>query len=427
MRRIDYRQPNYQEKIASLDRKSGPSAEVYQSVEGTVKAVRERGDEALIELTEKFDCATLSSLKVSQEEWDKAVAETSFETKEILETAHLNVTNFSEKGLRKPWEGKNEQGAVVGEMYHPFQRVGIYVPGGSAPLVSTVLMTVTLAQVAGVPEIVVCTPSNAEGEINASLLTALKVAGATEIYKLGGAQAIAGMAYGSESIKPVEKIYGPGNQYVVEAKRQCFGAVAIDLLPGPSEVLVLADDSANPAYVASDLLAQAEHGGDSVVGMISISEKLLDEVEEEIMKQAKNLSRQDQLLKVLEEGLFLVLTNSIEEGIKLTNDFAPEHLTLIVNDEESVIPKIRTSGAIFIGNLSPVAVGDFLAGPSHELPTGGAGKSFPGLTVDQFQRRTSYVKMDKDSIEKSAPIVDAFSQLEGLDAHGKSATIRITE
>jgi len=425
MRRIDYRQPDYQQALAELDRRYEPSAQVHESVASTMAAVRDRGDAALRELTLKFDRADLVELRVSDEELAEAVAVTDAATVEILETAHANVLDFAKRGLRKGWQGTNAQGAEVGEVYHPFERVGIYVPGGSAPLVSTVLMTVTLAAAAGVPEIVACTPCGTDGTVNPALLRALQLAGATEIYKLGGAQAIAALAIGTESIRPTAKIFGPGNQYVVEAKRQAFGVVAVDLLPGPSEVLVLADESARADFVAADLLAQAEHGGDSVVGLISTSEAFLEVVEREIRRQAGELSRQSQLLKVLEEGLFLVLVPDLGAGIDLVNAFAPEHLSLIIEDENALLPLIRTAGAIFVGNLSPVAVGDFLAGPSHELPTGGAGKSFPGLTVDMFQRRTSIVRLDDAAIAKSAPIVDAFSKLEGLDAHGRSAMIRV--
>jgi histidinol dehydrogenase len=257
------------------------------------------------------------------------------------------------------------------------------------------------------------------------LLYALKEAGATEIYKVGGAQGMAGISLGTRSIRPVLKVYGPGNSFVVEAKRQLFGVVAVDLLPGPSEVVVLSDKSGNAKFIAADMLAQAEHGGDSIMGFITDSEELLEEVKTEVDRQIKLLSRQAQLKKALKEGAWCVLVGTLDQGVDIVNAFAPEHLSLITRREKSILPRITTSGAIFLGNYSPVAVGDFLAGPSHELPTGGAGKSFPGLTVDMFQRRTSIVKLDRESIRKSAPIVEEFARVEGLDAHGKSATIRV--
>ena len=346
-------------------------------------------------------------------------------TKKAIAASRKNVTDFAKRSLRKDWSGKNAQGAEVGERYLPFQRVGIYVPGGSAPLVSTSNMTVCLAAAAGCPEIVVMTPPGPGGTVNPALLYALKEAGATEIYKVGGAQGMAAMSLGTKTIKPVLKVYGPGNSFVVEAKRQLFGVVAVDLLPGPSEVVTLADSTGNPAFIAADMLAQAEHGGDSIMGFVTDSEKLLDAVNAEIERQIQTLSRQMQLKKALKDGAWMVLVEKLDDGVDIVNAFAPEHLSLIAKKEESILPRITTSGAIFLGNYSPVAVGDFLAGPSHELPTGGAGKSFPGLTVDMFQRRTSIVRLDRESIRKSAPIVEAFAKVEGLDAHGRSATIRV--
>jgi histidinol dehydrogenase len=294
-------------------------------------------------------------------------------------------------------------------VFYPFERVGIYVPGGTAPLVSTALMTVTLAAAAGVPEIVVCTPCGPDGTIQTALLAALKLAGATEVYRVGGSQAIAAMAYGTESIRPVAKVFGPGNSYVVEAKRQVFGVVAIDLLPGPSEVLILADKTGDAVCIAADILAQAEHGKDSQAGFITDDAGLLEAVLAEVQRQAETLGRQAMLRPVLEKGVFLILVPSMEEGAELVNQYAPEHLSLITEREGEILPCIRTAGAIFLGNASPGAVGDFLAGPSHTLPTGGAGKSFPGLTVDMFQRRTSIIRLDKASCARSEPIVKAFA------------------
>jgi len=250
------------------------------------------------------------------------------------------------------------------------------------------------------------------------------VAGATEIYGVGGAQAIAALAFGTKTIRPVQKIFGPGNAYVVEAKRQVFGTVSIDLLPGPSEIMVLADASANPAWIAADLLAQAEHGKGSLMLFVTNSAKMLRAVETEVTAQIKTLSRQEHLAGVLAEGAALILVKSIKDGIAIANDFAPEHISIVAKNDSKVAEQITTSGAIFLGPHSPVAAGDFLAGPSHTLPTGGGGKSFPGLTADMFQRRTSLVRLDAKSLKKSTPIIEAFAALEGLDAHGRSAKIR---
>lgn len=428
MRIIRHTQKNYASAIRKLDRRSAPPAGVEAIVKDIIDDVEKRGDKALIEISNKFDKAgfkTAKDLRVTDAELAAAEDAVDAKTKRAIAASRKNVIAFAKKSLRKDWSGKNAQGAEVGERYLPFERVGIYVPGGTAPLVSTSNMTVCLAAAAGCPEIVVMTPPGPGGKVNPALLYALKEAGATEIYKVGGAQGMAGMSIGTKTIKPVLKVYGPGNSFVVEAKRQLFGVVAVDLLPGPSEVVVLADKSGNAKYIAADMLAQAEHGGDSIMGFVTDSEELLDAVQDEVKKQIKELSRQDQLKKALKDGAWCVLASSLDEGVEIVNAFAPEHLSLITRREKSILPKITTSGAIFVGNYSPVAVGDFLAGPSHELPTGGAGKSFPGLTVDMFQRRTSIVKLDRESIKKSAPIVEEFAKVEGLDAHGRSATIRV--
>lgn len=428
MRILRYTQKNFSSAIKKFDRRSAPPAGVESIVKDILEDVEKRGDKALIELSNRFDKAgfkTAKDLRVSDAELAAADDAVDAKTKRAIAASRKNVIAFAKRSLRKDWSGKNAQGAEVGERYLPFERVGIYVPGGSAPLVSTSNMTVCLAAAAGCPEIVVMTPPGPDGTVNPALLYALKEAGATEVYKVGGAQGMAAMSLGTKTIKPVLKVYGPGNSFVVEAKRQLFGVVAVDLLPGPSEVVVLADKSGKAKFIAADMLAQAEHGGDSIMGFITDSEELLEEVTAEVDRQIKLLSRQAQLKKALRDGAWAILVESLDQGVQLVNDFAPEHLSLITRREKTILPKITTSGAIFLGNYSPVAVGDFLAGPSHELPTGGAGKSFPGLTVDMFQRRTSIVKLDRDSIKKSAPIVEEFARVEGLDAHGRSASIRV--
>lgn len=426
MRIIRHTNPGYAEAIARLNRRAEAGAAVRDVVAGVMADVRTRGDAAVIDLAAKFDGTTLTpgTMRVSAAELDAAWNSADRDVRDALEASHRNVFAFARQSLRQDWSRVNEQGAEVGEVFHPFERVGCYVPGGTAPLVSTSLMTVTLAAAAGVPEIVVCTPCGKDGGVNAGLLAALKLAGAAEIYKIGGSQAIAAMAYGTATIKPVAKIFGPGNAYVVEAKRQAFGLVSIDLLPGPSEVLILADKTANPAFIAADLLAQAEHGKDSQAGFITDDAALLDAVLAQIDVQAAKLSRQALLRPVLEKDCFHILVPSLADGARLVNDYAPEHLSLVTAREVDILPMIRTAGAIFLGNYSPVAVGDFLAGPSHTLPTGGAGKSFPGLTVDMFQRRTSIIRLDQASCAKSEPLVRVFSRIEGLDAHGESVAVR---
>ncbi len=426
MRIIRHTDANFADEIRPLNRRAEASAHVREVVASVIADVRTLGDAALLNFTEKFDGAMLTSnqLAITPDEIQNACDALKPEVREALEASIRNVTAFARHSLRKDWSMVNEQGAEVGESFHAFERVGLYIPGGTAPLVSTSIMTVAIAAAAGVPEIVVCTPCGKDGTVNANLLAALKLAGATEIYRVGGSQAIAAMAYGTETIAPVVKIFGPGNSYVVEAKRQVFGVVSVDLLPGPSEVMVLADASANPAFIAADLLAQAEHGKDSGVAFITDHAPLLDAVLQQISQQGESLNRQAMVQSVLDKECVLIETSTLEEGAEIVNQYAPEHLSLITSREQDILPLIRNAGAIFLGNYSPVAVGDFLAGPSHTLPTGGSGKSFPGITADMFQKRTSIVRLSAEACAASEPAVRAFSEIEGLDAHGYSVAIR---
>jgi histidinol dehydrogenase len=421
MRILRHTDPDFSKSLAKLKRTAEAHPQVREVVHDVLHAVRTEGDSALLEFTERFGGPRLAAKQLRVTAKPKVDAA----TKSAIATAHRNVLAFAKKSLRKNWSMKNAQGALVGERFDPFQRVGVYVPGGTAPLVSTAVMTCTLAQAAGCPEIVVTTPADREGRVNGALLHALQVAGATEIYCVGGAQAIAALAYGTKMIRPVQKIFGPGNAYVVEAKRQVFGQVSIDLLPGPSEILVLADSSANPAWIAADLLAQAEHGKNSVILFVTNSAPLLRRVEEQIGVQLATLNRKEHLGPVLDHDCALILVKSLKDGIAIANDFAPEHISIATKDDGKVADAIHTAGAIFLGGYSPVAAGDFVAGPSHTLPTGGAGKSFPGLCADMFQRRTSIVRLDAKSLRKSVATIGKFSEIEGLDAHGRSATIRL--
>ncbi len=421
MRILRHTDKHFLKSLATFRRRAIPAPDVEASVRKIIAGVRARGDAALLEFTKKFGGPALKLNQLRESRKPKV----SGATAGAIAAAHANVRDFAHRSLRKGWMARNAQGALVGERFDPFQRVGIYVPGGTAPLVSTAIMTVTIAATAGVPEIVVTTPADAAGKVNDALLYALGVAGATEIYKVGGAQAIAALAYGTQSIRPVAKIFGPGNAYVVEAKRQVFGAVSIDLLPGPSEVLVLADATANPAWIAADLLAQAEHGKGSQILFVTNSAKLLAAVDVELKLQCATLQRQAHLAEVIDKDCTLVLVKSLDDAVTLANDFAPEHIAIIAKNDEKLAAKIRTSGAIFLGPYSAVVAGDFLAGPSHTLPTGGAGKSFSGLTTDMFQRRTSLVRLDEKSLRRSVETIRVFSAIEGLDAHGRSATVRL--
>jgi histidinol dehydrogenase len=401
---------------------------IEERTRSILKAVQSQGDAALVEFTERFDGAKLSveQLAVSTPEFLTASLKADEALRKAIAFAGKNIESFSRKSLRRNWAAKNGQGAKTGEKFDAFHRVGIYIPGGTAPLVSTCLMTITLARVAGCKEIVVCTPCGADGQINPGLLFAARTAGATEVYRVGGSQAIAAMSYGTATIQGVQKVFGPGNAYVVAAKRLLFGHVAIDLLPGPSEVLVLADDSANPRFVAADLLAQAEHGsGYERVWLVTPSAKLLGAVQKEIARQLPKLSRREFIERALKNNGWLIQVESLDDGVALVNQIAPEHCEVMIRKAEAISNRITTAGAIFLGAFSPTVLGDYVAGPSHTLPTGGAGASFAGLTVDQFQRRTSVVEYSRASLKKSLDAVRAFAQLEGLDAHGRSAAIRL--
>ncbi len=398
---------------------------IDERTRGVLAAVAERGDAAVAELTERFDGVVLEDFTVGTAEMLAASLQAAPALRKAVKEADRNVAAFARKSLRKSWSMRNTHGAVVGEKFDPVQRVGIYIPGGTAPLASTAIMTVTLARVAGCPEIVVCTPPGKDGLVNPALLFAARTAGATEIHKIGGAQAIAALAYGTATVRAVNKVFGPGNAYVVAAKRQLFGRVGIDLLPGPSEVLVLADDSANPAFVAADLLAQAEHGsGHERVWVVSPSLRLLNGVRTEIARQLPKLDRREFIERVLEASGWLIQVRDLAEGADVTNRLAPEHCEIQARGAGKLSEKILTAGAIFLGGWSPTVLGDYVAGPSHTLPTGGAGRAFAGLTVDQFQRRTSVVEYGKPALKKALAAVRQFAELEGLDAHGRSAEVR---
>jgi histidinol dehydrogenase len=401
---------------------------IEQRTRAILDDVHARGDAALVELTERFDGAKLNAgqFAVTQAEHMTASLKADESLRAAVTEAEANIAAFAKKSRRREWWMKNSHGANVGEKFDAFQRVGIYIPGGTAPLVSTALMTITLAKVAGCREIVVCTPCGKDGGINPALLFAARAAGATEIYRMGGAQAIAAMAYGTSTIERVQKIFGPGNAYVVTAKRLLVGYVAIDLLPGPSEVLVLADDTVNPKFAAADLLAQAEHGsGHERVWLVTTSAKVLKAVEKEIARQLSKLARREFIQRALDNNGWLIQVQSLDDAIALVNQLAPEHCEIMTRNPRKVSENILTAGAIFLGPWSPTVLGDYVAGPSHTLPTGGAGASFAGLTVDQFQRRTSVVEYTRGSLKKARPAVKKFAELEGLGAHGKSAEIRL--
>lgn len=427
MKVICYKDRDYARQLAAASAASSlldPEIEARTRV--IVEAVQARGDAAVLEYTARFDGATFEpeQMAITQAELMTASIKADPALRKAVQEADRNVAMFARKSMRKAWQVQNSHGATVGEKFDPFRRVGVYIPGGTAPLVSTAIMTITLARVAGCPEIVVCTPCNKEGAVNPALLFAIRAAGATEIYRVGGAQAIAAMALGTATIRKVQKIFGPGNAYVVAAKRLVVGHVAIDLLPGPSEVLVLADETAKAEYIAGDILAQAEHGsGHERVWFATPSAGLLRAVEKEIKKALPKLPRREYIARALGNA-WLIQVPSLDEGVALANRLAPEHCELMTRNARKLSERITTAGAIFLGNYSPTVLGDYVAGPSHTLPTGGAGASFAGLTIDQFQRRTSLVEYDRASLKKALAAVRKFAELEGLSAHGRSAELR---
>ncbi|NDF94225.1 MAG: histidinol dehydrogenase [Proteobacteria bacterium] len=348
-------------------------------------------------------------------------------TARAINTARKNVHTFAKKSLRKDWQMRNAQGGLVGERFDPYQRIGIYVPGGTAPLVSTAVMTVTIAAAAGVPEIVVCTPADAKGKINDALLHALQKAGATEIYKVGGAQAVAAMAVGTASIKAVQKIAGPGNAFVVEAKRQLFGEVAIDLLPGPSEVLVIADSSAIPAWAAADLLAQAEHDPLATSVLITTSIELATAVADAVRRQLETLPTAAVARESLTHRGGAIVTSSVAEAIALANTFAPEHLCLLVEDPWTWVGEVRHAGGIFVGSHSPEAAGDYVAGPSHIMPTGQTARFASPLSVADFIKIISVIGLSPRRLAEIGPVAARLARAEGFEAHARAVEIRLKD
>lgn len=389
--------------------------------------IRKRGDEAVVECVKRFDGASLSpdQWKVGTSELGVARETVDADFVAAARETRKRIVGFARAGEKKDWTMSSPKGGIVGEQFVPFKRVGVYIPGGSAPLVSTVLMTVTLAKVAGVQEIVACSPVGPSCKMNPYLLYALELAGATEIYKIGGIQAVGAMALGTSTIAKVQKIVGPGGRYVTAAKRCVYGDVALDLVAGPSEIAILADDSALAGNVAADLLSQAEHGtGLEKLLFVTPSESLAVSVQAELVRQTGALSRRSAVIRVLREGALLVVVNHLDDGMELCNQFAPEHLEIIVREPRNWLKKVRNAGAVFAGAWSPECVGDYVAGPSHVLPTGGTAAMFSGLSVDDFRKRTSIVAFTRADLQAALHVVEAFGRVEGLDAHVRSAQVR---
>ena len=387
----------------------------------TLADIRKNGDKAVRKYVAKFEGYKGGELKV-----DVGDLKIPAKIAAAVKDAHRRVMKFSKASLREAWTMKTPGGGKAGEFYSPMDRVGVYVPGGTAPLASTSIMTVTLAKAAGVKEIVACTPAGKTGEVNPVLLYALKLAGATEIYRVGGIQAIGMMAYGTESCRKVQKIAGPGNAFVTAAKRQVYGYVAIDQVAGPSEIAVLADGSIDARWVAADLLSQAEHGSGLEKSLcVCTSREFAEEVRKEVLAQTKTLSRREIIERVINsDGILIVVAKNLDEGMEVVNRFAPEHFEIMTRDALKVMKGVRSAGAVFAGAWTPESAGDFVAGPSHVLPTGGAANMFNGLTPDDFRRRHSFVAYTKKDLAQTRATIEAFAEVEGLDAHGRAASIR---
>ncbi len=405
-----------------------PGAE--ESARRVLAEVRAGGDRAVARCARRFDGARLApaQFRVADAELAAASVAVSPEFRRAVRAVLRRVERFARAGRRPDWHIGTRGGGTIGERFVPLRRVGVYIPGGAAPLASTALMTVPLARVAGVPEIVACTPAGRGGRVDPHILCALRMAGATEVYRVGGIQAIAAMAYGTETIAPVDKIVGPGGPYVAAAKRLVYGAVALDMVAGPSEIAVLADDSADPSVVAADLLSQAEHGtGFERTLLATPSPALARAVRTELRRQAARLSRPGPIRRVLKERTLLAVTPDLETAIGLVNRFAPEHLEILTRDPGNAARRIANAGAVFLGPWTPESAGDFAAGPSHVLPTGGTARFFSGLTVEDFRRRMSVLRLTRRDLEELRPDIEEFARVEGLPGHAHSARVRLPE
>jgi len=432
VRTISFASRQFEAELAVFRGTADASREISASVSAILSDIRARGDAAVAHYALRFDGARPKGGGFRVPARDLAAATRSLPEgrRAALRDAHASVLEFNRRNLPVNWTARNRHGAEVGEKFDPIRRVGIYVPGGQAPLVSTVLMTATLARIAGCPEIAVFTPTGADGRVAPAVLAALQLAGVGEVYRIGGVQAVGAMAYGTATIPAVDKIFGPGNAYVCEAKRQVFGTVGVDLLPGPSEVMVIADESARVDFAAADLLAQAEHGsGREKIYLVATSSKIIAGVSAEVKKQQGRLARSEKTQRVLDDGFLAVVVADLGQAATVANEVAPEHLELLVR--AGAVPRllksVTTAGAIMVGNSTPTALGDFAAGPSHVLPTGGAGRFSSGLRVADFLRRTSVTCYDAGSVRRAEPTVAAFASMEGLDGHGRSVSVRASD
>ena len=407
-----------------LSRSQFSHDDVNTIVKNILDDVKLRGDQALYDYNKKFDNVSLSSLQVTEKEIEDAFNRLDKELLEVIRYSHENIVRYHTKQKRNDFLDKDTDGVILGQIINPIEKVGIYVPGGTAAYPSTVLMNAVPAKVAGVEEIVMVTPPNEDGTISDVILAAAKIAGVTKIFKVGGAQAVAALSYGTETIPAVYKIVGPGNIFVAMAKKMVFGEVAIDMVAGPSEVLIISDDSSNPVHIAADLLSQAEHDKLAACILVTTSEELAKLVAVEIESQLAELPRQEIARESINNNGRIIIAKNIEEAILISNEIAPEHLELAVMDPFALLSKIKNAGSIFLGHNTPEPLGDYLAGPNHTIPTSGTAKFASPLSVDDFIKKSSVIYYSKEALEKVKDKVILFAESEGLTAHANSVRKR---
>ncbi len=400
---------------------------VEQTVADIIADVRENGDAALKKYTKRFDKAEIGTLEVSRDERDAAYASVDSCFLDVMNKAAANIEAFHRNQLRTGFQNTREDGVVLGQKVLPLQKVGVYVPGGTASYPSTVLMDCIPAKLAGVNELILITPPSPDGSINPNILAAAKIAGADRIFKSGGAQAIAALAYGTESVPKVDKIVGPGNAYVAEAKKQVFGIVAIDMIAGPSDVLIIADGACSARFVAADMLAQAEHDENAAAVLVTDSAALAEKVSAEIEEQLSSLPRRDIARTSIEKNGKIIIAASIKQAVDISNKLAPEHLEICVDNPFDYLDSIKNAGSVFLGRYCPEALGDYYAGPNHTLPTVGTARFSSPLSVDDFVKKTSYTYYTKEALSSVCGDIACFARQEGLDAHARSVTIRFED
>lgn len=419
------RYPERAEWISLLERPHIDMTALYATVNTVLTDVRTRGDRAVLDYEEKFDRVSLSSLQVTEAEMEAAEQLVPEELKDVLRQAEQNIATFHEAQRFQGKKIETAPGVVCWQKAVPIEKVGLYIPGGTAPLFSTVLMLAVPARLAGCREIVLCTPPDREGRVNPAILYAARLAGVHRIFKAGGVQAIGAMAYGTETVPKVYKIFGPGNQYVMAAKQQVsLHEVAIDMPAGPSEVLVVADEKANPVFVAADLLSQAEHGADSQVLLVTTSDRMLERVREEVQVQLEKLPRRELAVRSLEHSK-LILVHSMEEAMELANAYAPEHLILEVEDYTSLAEKVVNAGSVFMGAYTPESAGDYASGTNHTLPTSGYARAYSGVNLDSFVRKITFQELSPEGIRNIGPAIEKLASGEQLDAHKNAVTLRL--